>query len=242
MIPSLPFVSIAFGAFEIIFRNFGALLRAWLIPVLLMIAIDALRGASEKNALTWFLFWLLETPVYALAAVACHRIVLLGPGSLTNPWSLHWSQRETSFFIWLAIFGVMMYVSNVLLSIVFVDMPMSAVGSRFKWLQGAFVLVALVYIYGRFAMVFPATALDARMIMSQSWLLTAGNGLRLTIALLLPLAPLYLVENLIAWGMPAGVMEYSGIVYIPVQFVAFAVVFAALSLSYKFLRDETGEI
>lgn len=241
MIPSLPILSIVFRAYGKVFGNLGAFLRAWLIPMLLMIAIDVLQGMTEPNMLTAVSFWLLEAPVYALAAIACHRIVLLGPDALTNPWSLHWSRRESSFFVWLVIFAIMMYVSAILLTLVVTMAPKTAFGYRVEWLDNAIMIIALFYIYGRFAMVYPATALDERMILSQSWLLTAGNGLRLAIALLLPIVPVYLFAQALSWGLPAGVMEYSGAVYAPLQFVGIAVVIASLSLSYQYLRDEVGD-
>lgn len=239
MIPSLPIVSIVFRAFGEVFGNFGALLRAWLIPMLLMIVIDVLQGAAQPSVLANVFFWFLEAPVYALAAVACHRIVLLGPESLTNPWSLHWSPRESSFFVWLLIFAVMMYFSALLLSAVVAMAPQTVFGYKAEWLDEALMVVALFYVYGRFAMVFPATAVDKRMIMSQSWLLTAGNGVRVAIALLLPIAPVYLVAQMLAWALPAGAMEYSRAIYAPLEFVGIAAIVATLSLSYQFLRDET---
>ncbi|MCH9694506.1 MAG: hypothetical protein K0U72_08360 [Gammaproteobacteria bacterium] len=241
MIPSLPILSIVLRAYGKVFGNMGALLRAWLIPMLLMIVIDALRRDATYGLLTDFAYSLLEMPVYALAAIACHRIVLLGSDSLTNPWSLHWSRRESMFFYWLFMFAIMLYVAAMLLGVAVLAAPDRAFGYDADWLGGAIMIVVLFYLYGRFAMVFPATALDTRMIMSQSWLLTAGNGLRLTITLLLPIAPVYLAARLLEWSLPADVMQYAEVIYFPLELIGGAAVIATLSLSYQFLRDEVGD-
>jgi len=232
MIPTLPVLAMVLGAYATVFRNLGTLTRASFLPMLVLISLVGLEVATEPGILLSLLFWLAGLPFAALIAVACHRVVLLGPDSLDSPWSMFWSNRESSFFVWLIILGITLYIAGLVIGTVFLMAPDGVI--RF-----VLTVFAITYIEGRFSMVLPATAIGNRMFLSNSWYLTAGNGPRIAIALLLPLAALWGVVSLSGTLMLVVPLA----VYITIIVISFlitiAVEIAVLSLSYQFLRDST---
>ena len=237
MLAKVPVFSIVFGAYAAVFRNLTAFIQAWFLPGLGMVVLGAIRSPLQNNFLLELFYWLIGLPLLTLVGVACHRIVLLGRDSLTNPWSLYWSKRESSFLTWLLILGVFFYGATQLLGVLFLMSPDSVLGFKTPYLGVFLTYVSVAYLEGRFSMVLPATALDKRFILSNSWRLTAGNGLRIAIAILIPVAVLLI---LMMYGgalmslLPVIVMTT---VLVFLLFVTVAVEIAVLSKSYRFLTD-----
>lgn len=239
MIPTLPIFATVYGAYSKVFQNFGALSRATVLPVLVLLVFATVRETAPSGALVSLIFWSLNLPFVALIAVACHRVVLLGADSLNNPWSIYWTARETSFLVWLLILGIFLFVAAKILSVVFLMSPSTVFGFRTPWLGLIFTYIAVTYLGGRFSMVLPATALGKRMIMSNSWYLTAGNGPTITVALLLPLVIMWCLLTLGKLLAPFVPQSFSMVVVVILIAITFAAEVAVLSLSYQYLRDST---
>lgn len=238
MIDSLPIFSTVFNAYLRVLGNSGALLRALLIPAALLVSIEIARELAGPSTLGSFVAWLFSVPPAALLAIACHRVVLLGPGSLESRWSTYWSERETSYAVWLLVFGVFVFVAGAGLSIVFLMAPERVFGYPVPWLGEVLAFLSVLYLSGRFSMVLPATGVGKQMYMSQSWYLTAGNGHRILVVLLIPLLVghygLLLLERLLL-----GVSEIAfGLTAVALMALSVAVETAVLSLSYEWLRKD----
>ncbi len=234
MIPLLPVFSIVYRAYAIVWENLRTLIRAALLPGLVLVVLQVVEDAVAPGRMLGLVFWLAGLPFAALIAVACHRVFLLGPASLDNPWSLFWSDRESSFLTWLVILGVATYLLSLVLGIFMLMAPN-------RWLGVALFLFALIYLQGRFSMVLPATAVGERMFLSGSWYLTSGNGLRYAVALAIPVAFAIIIMLLLislAGFLPTPVFT----IVITAWFVfTGAVEIAVLSLSYKFLTESDLE-
>ncbi len=213
------------------------LIRATFLPMLALIIIGVVHDAAPTSWILSLVSWAMSLPFTALIAIACHRVILLGSGSLDNPWSMYWTKRESSFVVWLVIFTVFLTLAWWIFGVVFLMAPDSVLGYATPWLGSFLTALTVTYLEGRFGMVLPAAALGKQTFFSNSWYLTGGNGLRITVVLILPLAILWggfamaartLVDN------PSAVLIIAAAI---VSLITFAVEIAVLSLSYKFLRD-----
>lgn len=236
MMPKLPILSTLLGAYAEVFRNLGTLVRAALLPALLMLILSTVKNAFGSGFVSNLIFWFLSLPSATLIAMSCHRTVLLGTDSLNNPWSLYWTDRETEFFINLIILGGMMLLAKTAFGVIFLMAPDTAFGMAVPWLGVALTYILVTYLQGRFSMVLPANAVGKKMFLSASWYLTAGNGPRIAIVLLLPIA--ILVGIAITFNQMESGLSMLGVVGIGIVYLlTFLVEIAALSLSYKFLQN-----
>ena len=237
MIPKLPILPTVFGAYSKVLSNSVTLIRATFLPMLALIIIGVIHDATPTSWVLSLVFWVMSLPFTALIAIACHRVILLGPGSLDNPWSMYWTKRESSFVVWLVIFAVFLTLAWWVFGVVFLMAPDSAFGYATPWLGTFLTAVTVTYLDGRFSMVLPAAAVGKQMFFSNSWYLTGGNGLRITVVLILPLAIFWggfaMAERTFADDPSVTLITAAAIIGL----ITFAVEVAVLSLSYKFLRD-----
>lgn len=236
--PSLPILTIVFSAFIGVFRNLGTLARAGFIPFAVGLVLTTIENQTDGGFLMMLLFGALSAPFYAVFVVACHRVFLLGPDALTNPWSLYWTSRETAFLGWSLLLGIAGYLIALGLGVVSLMAPDTVLGYDSKWLPTAIILVGTTWFFARFAMVLPASALGKRVILSNSWYLTANNGVRLTIALLAVLLIVWSLVVFIAKLWPQLSMQVAVMIVSILAMFLIAVQAAVLSRSYRILTEE----
>lgn len=240
MMSKLPILSTIFRAYGAVLSHAGTLLRAFLLPLLALVVLKTIQDELSANLFTDLIFWFLNLPFATLIAMACHRVILLGPDSLNNPWSVYWTSRETSFFINMIILGSLILMANWVFGVIFLMSPETPFGYSTPWLGVALTYVAVTYLQGRFGMILPSTALGKNMFLSQSWYLTAGNGPSITIVLLAPILILFGVMSLLG-PVLVSLPVFAGVIIAMLVFIlSFAVEIAALSLSYRFLRDSAN--
>lgn len=240
MLAKLPILATVATAYSAIVGNRGAVFQAAFLPLLGLIVLGSIKDMGQDSLLISIVSLLIGAPLGALIAVACHRIVLLGQGTVVNSWSLYWSERETSFVVWILIFGTVIYVAAMLLGVIFLMSPERIFGFRTPWLGTLLTFVCIAYVLGRFSMVFPATAIDKRMAMSNSWYLTDGNGWRVAIALALP----FVIATLLIWIIKSLVPTAYGPIFsvltLAVLLFTAVVEIAVLSFTYKYLTDSAS--
>lgn len=231
MLPRLPILVTLLSAYGAVFGNLGTLIKAFFVPAVIMLALAVIGAEFEGSVVARVLIGIAGLPFATLMAVAVHRSVLLGPDSLVNGWSLYWSERETSFLTWLVILGIW-------LSITVFAFSVAALMLQESWLISLAVYVFYLWVQGRFSMVLPATAVDRRMHLSQSWYLTSGNDLQLIVVLGFPILVMVGLFRLIF--MLHSAYGYVILAY-AVSLFTMAVEVAVLSLSYRFLFEEARE-
>ncbi len=240
MMSKLPIISTIFGAYGAVLKNAGTLIRAFMLPLLVLLVLKTIQDELSPSLFTDLIFRFLSLPFATLIAMACHRVILLGPASLNNPWSLYWTSRETSFFINMIILGALILLASWVFGLIFMMSPETPFGFSTPWLGLVLTYIAVTYLQGRFGMILPSTALGKNMFLSNSWYLTAGNGPRITIVLLAPLLILYGVMTMLG-PVLLSLPDFAGVVIVLLIFItSFAVEIAALSLSYRFLRDSAN--
>lgn len=190
----LPIVGVVREAVGLAARHWRALLAALIGPAAVLAALDvALRraGGDPRWALA---LWVPDCLVYALYAVSCHRIVLLGADSLPNRWGVYWTARELRFVGWSVAIALLAFLAALpfllILTLLSTTTPLALVDAA-PWLAWGIVYSPVAYVAARASLALPEVAVDGRPGFEQSWALSRGNGWRLTIALSIPGLLLY---------------------------------------------------
>lgn len=239
----LPIAKVLLGAFVLPWRQRQAFAKALAIPALALVALTMVwqLAGSELSGLTNWLLYLVYGALFSWFAVACHRLVLIGPA----PPELRWSQRQLRFFGWLA--GVyLIYVAiSLLLTVVLGTLAANTIdfgastASRgplgwFWWAQ-LLASIAATYFLARLSLVFPAVAVDHRVHLRWSWERSKHNGWRLAVVVgLLPWVLSLVLAVLYREG--ASVPELALLVLLGV--LVFVMEIAAFSLSYRALSGK----
>ena len=161
-----------------------SLFRVLLLPAVLMAIMEQLAVESGA-ALT-----LLVTAIYwgfaAMFAVSTHRVVLLDPASVTNPWGVYVDRYVLRYIGYSFLIGFDVFF--VITGAVLLSVPFSTVLPVFVNLALIGVLwLTLIYLMGRVGMVLPAQAVGDRLDLVDMFKATAGNGWRLVGATVLPM-------------------------------------------------------
>lgn len=219
------------GAFLVPWSQRREFARALAFP-LVALAVLTLGWYFTAEKLPQWIMWpacLAYGILFAIFAVACHRLVLLDPRRVHPGWS--W--REVRFLFWLV--GMYLVYLAVWLPVWTVLVNLTP-GMSPDWTREPAVIPAL-YFVARLSLVLPAVALDGEVSFKWAWRLTRGNGWRLVV-----------VVGVLPWA----ISQVLGLLYradpTPVETVAltvigialFAVEIAALSISYRDLT--TGHI
>lgn len=220
-----------------VYRKRASLLSALLIPTIGLLLIGALSTALEPHSTAQTFLALAYLPCYAIFAIVCHRVVLLGENSLPHRWGMFWTERETRFLgwfigIWFLYFGLSLPMSIILLYSSNMD-----VGWNTTWIASFISYVVVAYFEGRFSLVLPATAIDKRSNFKESWSMSRGKGMLIAIALVIPAMILIPIETLL---YDTGVDELSPIadlVWLLIALPIFAIEIAIISLAYDKLAS-----
>lgn len=222
----LPVFQTVWDAALVLWQRRAALLRIMWLPVAAYTILEV-GNIYAPGAFSW-LCWALQLLPFVWFAVSVHRLVLAGPEAVNRDWS----SRENRF-AWLVI-GVYLTVGIVSIGIGVSAAVMSGFGSLFESelasLVTAYIILAPgMYVFARFALVFPAVALDKPADMNWAWQNSKGNGLRLTIITVIPLLVWLPTDFLVALTES----ELAGFVWTFLGFVVTAYEVALLSISYR---------
>jgi hypothetical protein len=167
---------------EVVEKRFE-LLRALIFPVAGSTSVLLFGHRMGPPGLSQWLLVAAYFVFYALFAVSCHRIILLGKNSLPNEFGLYWTLRETRFAGWLFVIFVVYTALAFPFGLATLLLPQQVVVTQIPWYLWTFIMT---YFEGRISMVLPAAAVEQRMNLPSSWYLTRGHGLAIAIALFIP--------------------------------------------------------
>jgi hypothetical protein len=178
---------------------------------------------------------------YTLIAVTLHRIFLLGASDIPGNGIRSWSARETRFFGWGTAVGLMAGLLGAVLigiSVLGVDIDPAALAagetSAALTLRMFIALLPVAYLLGRLAFVLPATATGSRPSLGWSWGFSRKYHLQTALVVgVVPIAASSLME-LVAGVLPT-LLAAPLFIVVNVYLGVFSI--AALSFSYRFLRD-----
>jgi hypothetical protein len=237
----LPVLSIMRNAFAIPWRKRAVMFRALLPTSVILIALDRLANSFKgepQNLVSLAvlcvssILWFVVTPLFA---VTCHRLILLGEGSVPKHGLMTWSRREGRFIGWLllatAFTGAVVVVMMLPITLFLVKFYLPE--SLLKLICPICVLLPLVlcgYMMARCSILLPATAVDERRKLAWAWETTQGNGWRLFLVIFFLPAALNLPFCLLKWQWP-----FLNFVASAGSCIFHMVGVTALSLSYQYL-------
>ena len=164
-----------------------SLVKRLLLPVVLLSAIDTATFYFLFSGVV-YLFLFIKLYLYTVIAITTHRLILLGPDSVSQWGIFLWRKREFRFALYV-----------VLLIIILVP---AGFASNFSGAVGFIGSLLAFWIIGRFALTFPGIAVDEEMTFDRSWKWTADHNLfMLVIVGFVPLVFFYL-SVLLAWYLP----------------------------------------
>jgi hypothetical protein len=226
-------------AFEAAWRYWGLrreLLAVMIIPIAAFVAIDV--GAlvlDMKGTVAQYAHWACYLVVSALAAISCHRVLLLGPVSVPKFGVGQLGTRELRFIAALLFLCLIPRILQPLTDLVLTSTTgigdsegerRSLILTIISWLPGS-------YFFARLAFMLPSIAVDARVRLTEAWHLSSANGWRLT--LLIVLIPWLM--RLLEWATTALIADYTGrtIAISTLYGLFLPLEIALLSVSYRHL-------
>lgn len=212
----MEFKKVVAGALVYVNQYRKVLLKALAIPFVAYLLIDVATLLDIHPVLAWLLA-ALGVGVQAIFAITTHRVVLLGPSSVSTWGITSWSKRETFFVLHVIGLGLLI-------------IPIALVG--FIPIIGALVaLVLICWVTGRLSLVFPGIAVDKGVSFKLSWEMT--QNYQMLMFLVVILFPMLL-------AIPAIILNFIPYTFLLSSFIStFVIVFqvAALSMAYQLISE-----
>lgn len=250
----LPVFNILIRAFSLSVRQFSMLLLYGMPAILCLVIAQIVTSVLLTAGVTQPPFFLLVAGFLVvnlsipLVMVSYHRIFLLDAKEVSQTRVFRWTMTETRFVLWWVLICSVAIVAIIPWAMLMLPALAKVLGPAmdnlyFLWLQTYLMFLPFIYLLTRFALMFPAIAINAE---NRSpviaWRLSRGNGWRLLI--LIGLLPA--LTDL----MNIALQDFSGLAVQVLQVVVWTVCgvleVAILSLSYAWLRDncspESGQI
>ena len=156
------------GAFGYVYEYKVELTKALLFPFIIMILLGLYEPESETiNWSYYFVTALGSIFMYVVIAITTHRIILLGPSSVSQ-WGLYTpTKRELYFLLYGIGIAIIMMPLGLLALIPVIGFPLS--------------VLLFTYVLGRLSLVFPAIAIDRDWTFTDSWNATKHHQITMMI-------------------------------------------------------------
>ena len=180
-------------AYLAVFSSLPLLLRAAALPFALSLVILSLAFMAGENAFLSFVLMVVGFVPYTLFGVAWHRLSLLGPARGAPATFPSWRARHWRFLGYVmgaTALGIVLGWSLASLTGGAQSPMEQRLGPLLSILAGWVMFVCLIYVLLRFSFVFPATAVDERYTLANSWAHTRGQVLRLLATLIVTALPM----------------------------------------------------
>lgn len=223
----MKFLKVITSAFYFVAEQRVCLTKALAWPFIASVLIDAASTLEVSGTLSVILV-VTSIGVKSIFAITTHRVMLLGPESVSKWGITSWSIRETSYVLHiLGLVAVVIGIFGLLMVIVSVVQIHAA-----STLVGVVALFIIAWLGGRFSLVFPGIATDGDVTFSQSWELTRGyQALMFLVVIGFPVllaGPIYILEFVPYIPFLSSLA--------PAVIIVFEV--AALSMAYQLITTE----
>ncbi len=241
----IPIKQIILDAFLVPWNKKALYTRALAPPVLALVSTWSIWAyVKPEHSLPNYLFLFLYSAAFAYFAVTCHRLILVKE----NAHSSYNTIRVLRFIKWLIIiYGFSFFLEMFLLTIIINLLPdteaidistagITAQGNNLAEntnLIRDFLYLPLMYLVGRFSLIFPATAVDLRASLKWSWSATRNNGINiLCVVGLLP----WLLYVLVSFVQRDNSTIVEQTIIALLTYMVTAISIFALSLTYRALQ------
>ena len=240
MTPSLDMPRVVSQALQILWRRRNDVARVVMVPAIGQIFVGVVSGRLGIEHLRYQIpLGLLQMVLLTMLAVAVHRIMLLGQGSVSSSYGLlSWTPRETRYLGWsLALLVIALVLSRLPVRVLEYGLVrgLPNPGGLLSAYLAPFFAVVSVYVLSRLNLVLPAMAIDEHHNFRWAWQRSRGHGWRLLVVVgLFPGVFLWWARAFIERGQP---MWANGLVYTAWAAVL-VVTIATLSSAYQTLMQD----
>jgi hypothetical protein len=242
---TLPVIDIMKTAFSVSWFSKFKLLRTLIIPYLIIVALEAIQplivlkvGMVAGSGLR-----ILKLIVYALFAVSCHRLILLGDTSIPKFGLIIPGKREFRFWGWTVLIGIcIMIVTGVIFVINagLLKLLMSVFDVYIPPVIDPIIFLLVAYVTSRLSLIFPAIAIDKHPNFDWAWNQSRNNGWRLFVLIVLPLVSIsgihYLIKD------ESSLFLNGLVVFFSFSLTVLGIIFISLSYKELCLQDGTNKI
>lgn len=206
----LQIVALVGAALQRYRQHFPQLLRVIALPALAhAVVLYIWVQTTDQDKWLAVLLLVAQAFLWTLAAISCHRIILLGSEFVPRLGATGTAARDWRFIVTAAaLYVVLLLIQQFFMFGVFIPFsfikvdPIALAGGDLQNLVYLARLPAL-YVVSRLALCLPAAAIDRPLSPRRAWSMTQGNGLRLLVLLgLLPWL-LQLARYQLAWLFPS---------------------------------------
>ena len=173
------------GAFAIPWWNRQVFLQTLIIPLILLVTLNLSWYVARENV-SEFVNWLLYAIygiLFTVFAVTCHRLVIRDDRSSVLQIVKNKIRPEPRFLIWMIVVSLSSATVWAALSALEFNFLFSSAepeNTLLSWTLFA-TKIPSFYLFARFCLVFPATAIGRKVNLNWSFQLTKGNGWRLAL-------------------------------------------------------------
>ncbi|MEW6529757.1 MAG: hypothetical protein AB1473_02900 [Thermodesulfobacteriota bacterium] len=223
---------------------FRALVPISLVLIALLTAMERMK--VEAGGMIYALvFYILFIPAFAVFAITCHRLILLGGDSVPKHGLAKWTRRETRFVGWTLLIGFYYLCIGFVLAILLIGLtlffeplisPSPVVMKLAGGATAVLVWIPCLYWGARYSILLPATAVDERPNLEWAWKVSQGNGWRLVLVVgVLPMALQTGPGFLLGYSIVVDVLLHAA------TCILYVIEIAALSLSYRYLTGAQAQ-
>ena len=224
-----------------VFENYDAILKALVIPVVLLFLIEFVSNQfTQTNQLSGFSIFLviLSLLVDMLILISVHRILILGRDSIPMWGIKSYTKREYRFVLkYLGMIGI------VVLCIVPTILIFSQ--SAIFYILAPIVLVMILVIVSRISLVFPSISIDENMTFVESWRYTKNyKMLVFTTIIIFPLLFSVIVGGiytLVISFLAATISSHLSVLLVLLNVAVTVFLVSALSNTYMYIIYHTEQ-
>jgi len=197
------------------------LLKALAIPLFAYLIIDIVSLLYNHPVFEWFLY-VSGTAIEVILAITTHRVLLLGPSSVSSWGITSWSKRESFFALHLIGLLVMPMALNSVFHVIGISLSLMT-------------FILMLWLISRISLAFPGIAVDKGVSFKLSWDMTKNHQM-LMFWLVTTCPLLFAILSLILKLMPHAFFV-SSLIFSFLTVIGIAM----LSMAYKLISEEIYE-
>jgi len=208
------------GAFGYVYAYRKPFAKALLFPISILVVFGAIPIQEHGSALM-VLLTILPLFIYTILAITTHRIILLGPESVSE-WGVYVPRKREFYFVLYSIgFGLLM-----------IPFGFFALIPTIGWIIA---VAAIIYMMARLSLVFPAIATDQGWSFSDSWKATKNHQILMMVVVAIFPFVISIPEQLLSH------VPYAGVFVNLLSALTMVFVVAALSVAFQVITESEGE-
>ena len=208
------------GAFGYVYEFRKPFSKALLLPIIILSVLGVIPVQEHGFALM-VLLTILPLFIYTVLAITTHRIILLGPDSVSE-WGVYVPRKREFHFI----------LYSVGLGLLMAPFGFLALIPTIGWVMA---IVAIIYMMARLSLVFPAIATDQGWSFSDSWKATKNHQVLMIIVVAIFPFVISIPEKLLSY------VPYAGLLVNLLSAFTMVFVVAALSVAFQVITENGGE-